>query len=184
MQTQVPVQKRYTISAWADTKECTTMMTEPSDYRLCYLWDVSIIFEINDRFPKSLFSVSCLRVPDQVAIVLLRVSNDPLIKIFLNVKNVSFKIKSIASLHCEFGFLIFKQSPVNLQLDRRSSVHQDSDVLLWQNPVAKSSSFINTQELCDHSKLPPGEYAITPSTFHPSKMAILRVFSEKHAATR
>uniref|UniRef100_A0A8C3A6U6 Calpain catalytic domain-containing protein n=1 Tax=Cyclopterus lumpus TaxID=8103 RepID=A0A8C3A6U6_CYCLU len=66
------------------------------------------------------------------------------------------------------------------------NVHLGPDVLLRQRAVAMSSNFINTREVCDRFKLPPGEYAIVPSTFQPHKKGsfILRVFSEKQAATR
>ncbi|XP_034407833.1 calpain-2 catalytic subunit-like [Cyclopterus lumpus] len=66
-----------------------------------------------------------------------------------------------------------------------SNVHLGPDVLLRQRAVAMSSNFINTREVCDRFKLPPGEYAIVPSTFQPHKKGsfILRVFSEKQAAT-
>ncbi|XP_056292021.1 calpain-2 catalytic subunit-like isoform X2 [Pseudoliparis swirei] len=66
-----------------------------------------------------------------------------------------------------------------------SNVHLGPDVLLRQRAVARSSSFINTREVCDRFKLPPGEYAIVPSTFQPHKKGsfVLRVFSEKKAAT-
>ncbi|XP_070772478.1 calpain-2 catalytic subunit-like [Enoplosus armatus] len=80
------------------------------------------------------------------------------------------------------GFAIYE---VPDQHKGRSNVHLGPDVLLRQRAVAMSSSFINTREVCDRFKLPPGEYAIVPSTFHPHKNGsfVLRVFSEKQAAT-
>uniref|UniRef100_A0A4W6BUM8 Calpain 8 n=1 Tax=Lates calcarifer TaxID=8187 RepID=A0A4W6BUM8_LATCA len=65
----------------------------------------------------------------------------------------------------------------------QSNVHLGPDVLLRQRAVAMSSTFINMREVCDRFKLPPGEYVIIPSTFHPHKNGsfILRVFSEKQA---
>ncbi|MEQ2188982.1 hypothetical protein GOODEAATRI_020485 [Goodea atripinnis] len=73
------------------------------------------------------------------------------------------------------GFAIYK---VNVRLG--------PDVLLRQNSVAMSDTFINTREVCSRFKLPPGEYAIIPSTFQPHKNGsfVLRVFSEKEAKTR
>ncbi|XP_054654898.1 calpain-8 isoform X2 [Dunckerocampus dactyliophorus] len=67
----------------------------------------------------------------------------------------------------------------------RSNVHLGPDVLLRQRAVAMSSTFINTREVCDRFRLPPGEYAIIPSTFYPHKNGsfVLRVFSEKQADT-
>ncbi|KAM9344836.1 calpain-2 catalytic subunit-like [Symphorus nematophorus] len=83
------------------------------------------------------------------------------------------------------GFAIYELSPVNLQYKGRSNIHMGPDVLLRQRAVAMSSTFINMREVCSRFKLPPGEYAIVPSTFQPHKNAsfILRVFSEKQAAT-
>ncbi|XP_035519940.1 calpain-2 catalytic subunit-like [Morone saxatilis] len=80
------------------------------------------------------------------------------------------------------GFAIYE---VPDEYKGRSNVHLGPDVLLRQRAVAMSSTFINTREVCDRFKLPPGEYAIIPSTFQPHKNGsfILRVFSEKQAAT-
>uniref|UniRef100_A0A3Q1AHV1 Calpain catalytic domain-containing protein n=1 Tax=Amphiprion ocellaris TaxID=80972 RepID=A0A3Q1AHV1_AMPOC len=66
----------------------------------------------------------------------------------------------------------------------RSNVHLGPDVLLRRRAVAMSSTFINTREVCDRFKLPPGEYVIIPSTFEPHKNCsfLLRMFSEKQAS--
>uniref|UniRef100_A0A674DQA5 Calpain 8 n=1 Tax=Salmo trutta TaxID=8032 RepID=A0A674DQA5_SALTR len=71
------------------------------------------------------------------------------------------------------------------QYKGRTNIHLGPDVLLRQKSVAMSSTFINLREICDRFKLPPGEYVIIPSTFEPHKKGsfLLRVFSEKHAAT-
>ncbi|XP_054455876.1 calpain-2 catalytic subunit-like [Anoplopoma fimbria] len=80
------------------------------------------------------------------------------------------------------GFAIYE---VPDQYKGCSNVHLGPDVLLRQRAVAMSSSFINVREVCDRFQLPPGEYAIVPSTFQPHKNGsfVLRVFSEKQAAT-
>ncbi|XP_033469478.2 calpain-2 catalytic subunit-like [Epinephelus lanceolatus] len=80
------------------------------------------------------------------------------------------------------GFAIYK---VPDQYKGHSNVHLGPDVVLRQRAVAMSSTFINTREICNRFKLPPGEYAIIPSTFDPHKNGsfLLRVFSEKQAAT-
>nr|XP_046258341.1 calpain-2 catalytic subunit-like [Scatophagus argus] len=80
------------------------------------------------------------------------------------------------------GFAIYE---VPDELKGRSNVHLGPDVLLRQRAVAMCSTFINTREVCGRFKLPPGEYAIVPSTFQPHKNGsfVLRVFSEKQAAT-
>ncbi|XP_037322258.2 calpain-2 catalytic subunit-like [Pungitius pungitius] len=87
-------------------------------------------------------------------------------------------------LNCDLntiGFAIYK---VPDQYKGCSNIHLGPDVLLRQKAVAMSSNFINTREVCDRFKLPPGEYAIVPSTFLPHKQGsfVLRVFSEKKAA--
>uniref|UniRef100_A0A8C7FEI2 Calpain 8 n=1 Tax=Oncorhynchus kisutch TaxID=8019 RepID=A0A8C7FEI2_ONCKI len=72
------------------------------------------------------------------------------------------------------------------QYKGRTNIHLGPDVLLRQKSVAMSNTFINLREICDRFKLPPGEYVIIPSTFEPHKKGsfLLRVFAEKHAATR
>uniref|UniRef100_A0A3Q0RPA8 Calpain 8 n=1 Tax=Amphilophus citrinellus TaxID=61819 RepID=A0A3Q0RPA8_AMPCI len=64
--------------------------------------------------------------------------------------------------------------------------HLTLNVLLRSQSVARSHNFINLREVCDRFKLPPGEYAIVPSTFEPHRKGsfILRVFTEKEAHTR
>ncbi|XP_034040545.1 calpain-1 catalytic subunit-like [Thalassophryne amazonica] len=80
------------------------------------------------------------------------------------------------------GFAIYE---VPDQFKGLSNVHLGPDVLLRQRAVAMSSTFIDTREVCTRFRLPPGEYVIIPSTFHPHKNGnfVLRVFSEKQAAT-
>lgn len=81
------------------------------------------------------------------------------------------------------GFAIYK---VPDEYKGCKNVRLGPEVLLRQKHVAMSPTFINTREVCGRFNLPPGEYAIIPSTFHPHKNGsfILRVFTEKEAATR
>ena len=76
--------------------------------------------------------------------------------------------------------------PFLFQYKGRSNIHLGPDVLLRQRAVAMSHTFANLREMCDRFKLPPGEYVIIPSTFEPHRKGsfVLRVFSEKQAATR
>ena len=80
---------------------------------------------------------------------------------------------------------ILKRVPSVPQYKGRTNVHLGPDVLLRQQAVALST-FINSREVCERFNLPPGEYVIVPSTFEPHKKGsfVLRVFSEKQAATR
>lgn len=72
------------------------------------------------------------------------------------------------------------------QYKGRSNIRLGPDVLLRDQSVAHSHAFINLREVCDRFKLPPGEYAIVPSTFEPHRKGsfVLRVFTEKEAHTR
>ncbi|XP_033835806.1 calpain-2 catalytic subunit-like [Periophthalmus magnuspinnatus] len=80
------------------------------------------------------------------------------------------------------GFAIYE---VPEQYKGSRHVHLGPDVLLSENAVAMSHTFINTREICDRFTLAPGEYAIIPSTFQPHRNGkfVLRVFSEKQAHT-
>ncbi|XP_031418486.1 calpain-2 catalytic subunit-like [Clupea harengus] len=68
----------------------------------------------------------------------------------------------------------------------RSNIHLGPDVLLQQRPVAETRIFKKRRERSCRYKLLPGEYVIVPSTREPHCKGsfVLRVFSEKHAATR
>ncbi|XP_042338060.1 calpain-2 catalytic subunit-like, partial [Plectropomus leopardus] len=72
---------------------------------------------------------------------------------------------------------------VPVEYKGRSNIHLGADILLRRAAVARSQTFINLREVCERFKLPPGEYAIIPSTFEPHRKGsfILRIFTEKHA---
>lgn len=59
--------------------------------------------------------------------------------------------------------------------------HLDKDFFLYTASKAKCKTYINLREVTERFRLPPGEYAIIPTTFEPHQDGefILRVFSEK-----
>uniref|UniRef100_A0A671NYR1 Calpain 2 n=1 Tax=Sinocyclocheilus anshuiensis TaxID=1608454 RepID=A0A671NYR1_9TELE len=75
------------------------------------------------------------------------------------------------------GFTIYKLKGCN-------NIHLGPDVLLRQRYTARSHPFTYKREVIERFKLPPGEYAIIPSTYEPhcNGSFILRVFTEKEAA--
>ena len=72
-----------------------------------------------------------------------------------------------------FGLQLASPDCVPTPLDKRFFKYTAS--------VARSPSFINLREVSCRFKLPPGVYAIVPSTFEPNEEGefLLRVFSEK-----
>uniref|UniRef100_A0A7N6AMS0 Calpain catalytic domain-containing protein n=1 Tax=Anabas testudineus TaxID=64144 RepID=A0A7N6AMS0_ANATE len=79
------------------------------------------------------------------------------------------------------GFAIYEVK--HRKYKGRTNVRLGPDVLLQKTAVARSQTFINLREVSERFKLPPGEYAIIPSTFEPHRQGsfILRVFTEKEA---
>lgn len=72
---------------------------------------------------------------------------------------------------------------MTLQYSGLRNVHLKKNFFLSNYSAARSETFINLREVCNHFCLPPGEYLIIPSTFEPDKNAdfYLRIFSEKNA---
>uniref|UniRef100_A0A8C4T7E9 Calpain 8 n=1 Tax=Erpetoichthys calabaricus TaxID=27687 RepID=A0A8C4T7E9_ERPCA len=77
------------------------------------------------------------------------------------------------------GFAIFQYKGLK-------EINLGPDVLLNQDPIANSSTFVDDREECDRFTLPPGDYVIIPSTQEPNKNGnfILRFFFEKQAVAR
>ncbi|XP_036942438.1 calpain-3b isoform X2 [Acanthopagrus latus] len=63
--------------------------------------------------------------------------------------------------------------------------HLQKDFFLYTASKAKCKTYINLREVTERFRLPPGEYAIIPTTFEPHQEGefILRVFSEKQSTS-
>ncbi|XP_066509288.1 calpain-2 catalytic subunit-like isoform X1 [Hoplias malabaricus] len=81
---------------------------------------------------------------------------------------------------CDYNFIGFAIYKVPDKRKGTPNVHLGHDDLQHLNPVAEST-FINSREVCERFKIPPGEYIIIPSTYEPNHEGsfLLRVFSEK-----
>lgn len=78
------------------------------------------------------------------------------------------------------GFVIYE---LREEYSGQRQVHLKRDLFLCNRSEARSETFINLREVCNHFTLPPGEYLIIPSTFEPNKNGdfYVRVFTEKQA---
>uniref|UniRef100_UPI0037E75A50 calpain-3b n=1 Tax=Semicossyphus pulcher TaxID=241346 RepID=UPI0037E75A50 len=65
------------------------------------------------------------------------------------------------------------------------NAHLQKDFFLYTASKAKCKTYINLREVTERIRLPPGEYAIIPTTFEPHQEGefILRVFSEKQSTS-
>nr|XP_043905693.1 calpain-3b isoform X1 [Solea senegalensis] len=79
------------------------------------------------------------------------------------------------------GFSIY-EVPEEMQGEDQ---HLEKDFFLYTASVAKCKTYINLREVTERFCLPPGEYAVIPTTFEPHEEGeyILRVFSEKKSTS-
>ncbi|KAA0712343.1 Calpain-2 catalytic subunit [Triplophysa tibetana] len=98
-----------------------------------------------------------------------------------DLNGIGFAIYDVPEKVSSVGFNLY----IKVSIQRPHNIHLGPDVLLYKNPVAKSS-FVNMREESERFKLPPGEYVIIPSTFEPHRKGsfILRVFTEKEVTAR
>ena len=67
-----------------------------------------------------------------------------------------------------------------LQLKEPHEGPLDMNFFKYNAAIARSKAFINTREVAERFRLPPGDYLIVPSTFAKNESAdfLLRIFSE------
>uniref|UniRef100_A0A3P9NM01 Calpain-3 n=1 Tax=Poecilia reticulata TaxID=8081 RepID=A0A3P9NM01_POERE len=75
---------------------------------------------------------------------------------------------------------VFKNDPIGTFSKNQ---HLQKDFFLYTASTAKCKSYINLREVTERFRLPPGEYAIIPTTFEPHEEGefILRLHSEDRA---
>ncbi|XP_043931969.1 calpain-9 [Protopterus annectens] len=88
------------------------------------------------------------------------------------------KLRKVGAELLTVGFAIYECPPKDEQLPK--------DFFRYNASKARSKTFINVREISERFKLPPGHYAIIPSSFEPGHEAdfCLRVFSEKKATSQ
>ncbi|XP_065056554.1 calpain-9-like isoform X1 [Rhopilema esculentum] len=92
------------------------------------------------------------------------------------------KIKKLGAQNLTIGFAIYKLGDDADQYADHGRMGKD--FFLYNKSTARSDNFINSREVTGRFSLPPGEYAIVPSTFKPQEEGdfLIRMFSEKGAA--
>lgn len=89
------------------------------------------------------------------------------------------KQKRVGAQNLTIGFSIYKlEDDVDQYMDND---RLSKDYFLYHKSFARSENFVNAREVTGRFSLPPGEYAILPSTFKNNEEGdfIFRMFSEK-----
>uniref|UniRef100_A0A673H859 Calpain 2 n=1 Tax=Sinocyclocheilus rhinocerous TaxID=307959 RepID=A0A673H859_9TELE len=114
-----------------------------------------------------------------------RIGRDPN-AIGFTIYRVTGYVQSVILLVLEAPLPSTPQTTSQPALKGCNNINLGPDVLLRQQYTARSNPFTYKREVIERFKLPPGEYAIIPSTYEPhcNGSFILRVFTEKEAAAR
>ena len=74
------------------------------------------------------------------------------------------------------GFVIYQ-----LENCKQASDHLGTDFFKYTLTTGRSKAFLNTREVTERFRLPPGTYMIVPSTYEPGYEGsfLLRSFTEK-----
>ncbi len=96
------------------------------------------------------------------------------------------KFRATLSRHTKFKCAMAQAyiSSWKLQTKTADSGNLNKKFFSRHRPTATSNQYINTRENCGRHKLPPGNYAIVPTTFEPNEEAdfVLRIHTEKESS--